>query len=351
MTKVAIAGCGSITKFRHAPEYGKNPLADIAGFYDPVECRAEEMASQYGGKVYRTYEELLEDSSVEAVSVCSANRFHASMTIAALRAEKHVLCEKPMAVSEEEAVAMIKTAEETGKFLMIGHNQRLNETHIRAKQLLRGSNLGKILSFRTVFSHKGPESWSADKSRKTWFFDKSTAMLGAMCDLGIHKADLLRWLIDDEFVRAGAFLRSRNKKDENGNLIQLDDNGFCILESAGGVVGSLVASWTNYGKEENGTVLYCENGRMRIYDDPTYSIIIDRKNGESEYYKAGAMQTNDNQTDSGVIRLFLECIDFGKKPEIDGYEGLAALRIILACLESSQSGKIAEIPPLKKGVE
>lgn len=346
MTGVAIAGCGSITKFRHAPEYDKNPLAVITGFYDPVSARAEEMTCRYGGKVYSNYEEILNDSSVGAISICSANRFHAQMAIAALRAGKHVLCEKPMAVNEEEALSMIKTAEETGKILMIGHNQRLNETHIRAKELIREGGLGRILSFRTVFSHKGPELWSADRSGKTWFFDKSAAMLGAMCDLGIHKADLLRWLIEDEFVSAGAFLRSRDKKDSDGNLIQLDDNGFCILESKRGIVGSLIASWTNYGGEENSTILYCENGRMRIYDHPEYSIIIDWKNGQSAYYKAGVIQTNDNQTDSGVINLFMNCITKQQKPEIDGYEGLAALRIILACLESSRTGKIVRIPDL-----
>ena len=347
MIKVAIAGCGSITKYRHAPEYANDNRAEIVGFFDPVEDRAKELVRKYGGKVYHTYEDVLKDVQVEAVSVCSSNKFHASMTIQALEAGKHVLCEKPMALSVKEAQAMILAAEKADRYLMIGHNQRLNRTHKKAKQLLKESDLGRILGFRTVFAHQGPESWSADKSLDTWFFKKSAAKLGAMCDLGIHKADLIRWLIDDEIVLVSAFLRSLDKKDSQGNLIELDDNGYCILESEHGILGSIIASWTNYSKEENGTVLYCENGRMRIFDDPVFSIIIDWKDGESEYYKVEAMQTNDNQTESGVIRLFLDSIEKQQLPEINGYEGLAALRIILACLESSQSGRSIEIPVQK----
>lgn len=343
MVKVAMAGCGSITRYRHAPEYAKDPRVDIQGFFDPIADRAKALVDEFGGKVYPSYEALLQDTNVDAVSVCSSNRFHASMTIQALNAGKHVLCEKPMAVTEDEARAMIAAAEQNGKYLMIGHNQRLNRTHVKARQILESLALGKVLSFQAVFSHCGPETWTADKSSNTWFFDKSAAKLGAMCDLGIHKADLIRWLIHDELVKASAFLRTRDKKDRDGNLIELDDNGFCILESESGIVGSIIASWTNYGPESNQTVLYCEKGRMRIFDDPVYSIIVEKKNGESEYYKVEAMQTNDSQTDSGVIELFIDSIVDNQPPEIDGYEGLAALKIVLACLESSLTGKSVEI--------
>ncbi len=343
MVNVAMAGCGSITIYRHAPEYAADSRVTIKGFFDPVRDRAEVLVDKYGGVVYETYEEMLNDSTIDAVSICSANKFHAPMTNQALAAGKHVLCEKPMAVDVDEAISMIETAEKAGKYLMIGHNQRLNPTHMHAKELLKNSGIGKILAFRTVFAHCGPETWTSDKSKDIWFFDKSTARLGAMCDLGIHKADLIRWLIDDEIKYVQASLRSLDKKDSEGNLIELDDNGFCILESDGGIVGSVISSWTNYGTEENGTVLYCENGRMRIYDEPNYSIIIDWKDGKTDLIEAGAIQTNDNQIDSGVIKLFVDSLEEHKAPEIDGYEGLAALKIILACLESSTLEKRVEI--------
>lgn len=339
MIGIGIIGCGSIAIARHAPEYHARNDCKIIGYYDPLTERAEKLVAQYGGKVFHTVEELLEDSEIDAVSVCNANKYHAPVTIAALKAGKHVLCEKPMATSVKEAQEMVDAARMTGKFLMVGHNQRLAPAHARAKEILKSGEMGKILTFRTAFGHGGPEFWSQDKGRHTWFFKKGDAFLGAMGDLGVHKADLIRWLIDDEIVEVKAYVTTLDKKDDKGELIEVDDNAVCLLKSKSGIYGTLTASWTYYGEENNSTVLYCTNGIMKIYDNPEFPIEIVKKNGEKVYYKVGSIQTNDNQTASGVIDLFVDSINSGKEPEINGEEGLAALRIVLACLESASTGK------------
>ena len=95
--------------------------------------RAEEFAKRFGGKAYGTVEELLA-SGVDAVSVCTANTSHAAMAIQALRAGKHVLCEKPMATTLEDCEAMVAAARENGKYLMIGQNQRLAKAHVMGKK-------------------------------------------------------------------------------------------------------------------------------------------------------------------------------------------------------------------------
>lgn len=107
MFKIGIIGCGKIAQVRHIPEYSSASAAELAGFYDLNEGRAGELVAQYGGKAYSSYEELLADPHIDAVSVCVANHAHAEITIAALRAGKHVLCEKPMAMSLEECEAMV----------------------------------------------------------------------------------------------------------------------------------------------------------------------------------------------------------------------------------------------------
>lgn len=343
MVNIGIIGCGSITKFRHAPEYASNNDVKIVGFFDLMKERAIEMAGIYGGKVYDTYEDMLADTTVDAVSVCSANSCHAPITIAALKAGKHVLCEKPMATSVEDAEKMNAAARQAGKFLMIGHNQRLADAHAKAKKILNSGELGRIISFKTSFSHSGPETWSADKSSKTWFFSKKDAIMGAMGDLGIHKADLIRWLIGDEIVEVMASVTTLDKRGPDGELIEVDDNAMCILSSKTGITGILTASWTNYGAEDNSTVLYCSEGVMKIYDNPDYPIEITKKDGEKIYYKVGKIQTNENQTKSGIIDLFVNSIVNGTAPEISGEEGLVALKIIFACMESSSTGKKVKI--------
>jgi len=343
MIRVGIIGCGSITKLRHAPEYTSNADSEIAGFFDPIKERAQQMADRFGGKVYETYESILEDSEIDAVSVCSSNSTHAQITIAAFQAGKHVLCEKPMATSVEDAVKMNEVAKAAGKYLMIGHNQRLADAHKKAKDILLSGELGKIISFKSSFGHKGPETWSADKSAKTWFFNKKDAIMGAMGDLGIHKADLIRWIIGDEIEEVTAVVTTLDKRGHTGELIEVDDNAFCILRSKAGIIGTLTASWTNYGDEENSTILFCSNGVMKIYSNPDFPIEIVKKNGEKAFYKVGGVQTNDNQTNSGIIDLFIASIVNKVPPEISGEEGLAALRIIFACFESSVAGKTVRI--------
>ena len=200
MLRVGVIGCGSIAKQRHGYEYFHNSAVEIRGFYDLIPERAQALVNLYGGKVYAGVDELLADPEIDAVSVCMANAFHAEISIKALKAGKHVLCEKPMAVSLEECEAMVAAAKESGKRLMIGHNQRLAPAHKKAKEILSSGAMGRVITFQTTFGHKGPEMWSMDKSANTWFFKKASASFGSRADLGIHKIDLMRYLIGSEIT-------------------------------------------------------------------------------------------------------------------------------------------------------
>ncbi|MCX8131809.1 MAG: Gfo/Idh/MocA family oxidoreductase [Clostridia bacterium] len=342
LINIGIIGCGSISKYRHAPEYAGNTACKIVGYCDEKPERAQELAEKYGGVVYKDYSELISDKNIDAVSVCTSNYWHAPITIAALEAGKHVLCEKPMATTVEDAEKMVVMAERAGKFLMIGHNQRLADAHVRAKEILKTGELGRVLSFSTAFGHGGPEVWSAD-GLSTWFFKKKDAYVGAMGDLGVHKADLIRWLIDDEIEEVKAFVGTVDKRNEKGSLIEVDDNAVCILKSKKGIIGTLTASWTYYGGEDNSTILHCSNGTMKIYDNPEYPITVTKKSGEKVFYKVGKIQTNESQSKSGIIDMFINCILVNKAPEISGEEGLKALKIIIACMESAERGITVKI--------
>ncbi|AZO96305.1 Gfo/Idh/MocA family oxidoreductase [Halocella sp. SP3-1] len=339
MYKIGIIGCGKIAQVRHIPEYMDNKNTEIIGYYDRNINRAEEMGDKYNGKVYTSYQELLKDTKIDAVSICTANHVHAEISIAALKAGKHVLCEKPMATSLEECEEMVKTADETGKYLLIGHNQRFAKAHIKAKGLINQGLIGNIISFKTTFGHSGPETWSIDPGKNVWFFDKQEAAMGAMADLGIHKTDLIQFLTGDVVVEATAKVVTLDKKDSQGNLIGVDDNAICIYKMSSGIIGTMTASWNYYGSEDNSTILYGTKGIMSIYDDPQYSIKVMLKNGENIYYDIDKIQTNDEQTKSGVIDHFIECLMEKKKSEISGVEAIKAMRSIFASIESSKTGR------------
>ena len=343
MINVGILGCGKIAQVRHIPEYAENPDVKLAAFYNPSRKRAEEQAEKYGGKVYDTAEELLADESIDAVSICAANYAHAELTIKALEAGKHVLCEKPMATTLADCEAMVECAKRTGKFLMIGHNQRLAKAHVEAKRLIDQGLIGDIITFRTTFGHGGPETWAINPGKNVWFFDKKKAAMGAMADLGVHKTDLIQFLTGQRVVRTTARLVTLDKRGEDGELIGVDDNAVCIYEMSGGAFGTMTASWTYYGAEDNSTVLYGTKGIMRIYDDPNHSIVVKLSDGEEQVYDVEQIQTNDNQTKSGVIDLWVECLKNNTPPEISGESALYAMRAVFASIESSQTGRAVEI--------
>ena len=341
--KVGIIGCGKIAQVRHIPEYAANSNAEVYGFYDINQARAEELAKKYGGKAYTSYEELLADPEIVAVSVCAANHAHAEISIAALKAGKHVLCEKPMAVTLEECEAMVAAAKESGKYLMIGQNQRLAKAHAKAKELIEQGAIGKVLTFRTIFGHGGPETWSIDPGANVWFFDKTKAAMGAMADLGIHKTDMIQYVLGTKIVKTQAVLTTLDKKDATGNLIGVDDNAICIYQMENGVIGTMTASWTYYAAEDNTTVIYGTKGELRLYDDPKYSVQQINADGTRVDYQIDQIQTNDNQTASGIIDLFVDCLVQNKEPEISGADVLHAMKAVFASIESSAKGCAIEV--------
>ncbi len=339
---VAIAGCGQIARTRHAPEYQANPFAEIVGFFDMDPARAEALAAQYGGVAYDSFEALLADPRVEAVSVCTPNFLHGPHAIQALRAGKDVLCEKPMAATLEEAQRMIDAQRETGHVLMLGHNQRLVRTHIRAKELLESGAIGDILSIQTNFKHSGPESWSVERGG-TWFFSKNKAAFGVLGDLGSHKFDLVRYLLGDEIQSIFATLQTLDKRDADGNLIDLDDNAICVFKMRSGIPGTMIVSWTDYGLEDNSTVVYGTKGTMKIFASELDDIVVDLRDGTSARHHVGRMSTNANQISSGIVDAFIETIQTGGTPPVTGLDGRNTLACLEAAKKSSETGTWVEV--------
>lgn len=335
--RVAVIGCGSIAKHRHIPEYAENSNVELVAFVDPVIERAQQYANEHGGQAFADYKEMLAAVKPDAVSVCTPNYLHAEQTIESAKAGAHVLVEKPMAVTDEEAAAMIEAANANNVKLMVGHNQRFMPPHQKAKEILQTGVMGKVLTFRTSFGHPGPDAWSIDGA-DSWFFHKEEAIMGAMGDLGVHKSDLIRWLLDDEVSEVAAFVGTLDKKDTES-----DDNASCILRMQSGAIGTLVASWTYYKGEDNSTVLWCENGVMRIGTDPVDQVIVELRDGTINKYQTGEISTNEKQLSSFVVEKFVDSIINDTEPAVTGEEGRASLKVILDAFESQATGKVIKV--------
>lgn len=341
MLKIGIIGCGTIAQVRHIPEFAANEHCELASFYSVTPGKAEKMAKNYGGKGFTDFEAFL-NSGLDAVSVCVTNALHASMSIQALDHGLHVLCEKPMAVTLEECEAMVKAAKRNGKKLMIGQNQRFAAAHMEAKRRIERGDIGKILSFDTVYAHGGPEAWCGQAN--PWFFDKKQSVFGAMADIGIHKTDLLHYLLGEPIVKVNAILETMDKKYPDGSLIAVDDNAFCLYQTSSGITGTMHVSWTQYGEEINSVVIQGSEGVIRCYTDPKYTLIVEKKGGAVERLELGTVGNNEDQTsgklfNSGVIDSFVDNIRNDTRPLVDGEEAIKAMRVIFAAQESSRTGK------------
>ena len=342
--KIGIIGCGRIARAAHIPSYLKCEDVEIKYFCDIIPEKAQDCVEKYNtGIAVADYHDVISDPEVVAVSICTPNMAHKFISIDALRAGKHVLCEKPMAVTLAECEAMVAAAEESGKYLMIGQNQRLAMAHAKAKELIEQGAIGKVLTFRTIFGHGGPETWSIDPGSNVWFFDKTKAAMGAMADLGIHKTDIIQYVLGSKIVKTQAVLTTLDKKDATGSLIGVDDNAICIYQMENGIIGTMTASWTYYAAEDNTTVIYGTKGELRLYDDPKYSVQQINADGTRIDYQIDQIQTNDNQTASGIIDLFVDCLVEKKEPEISGANVLHAMKAVFASIESSAKGCVIEV--------
>ena len=341
--RVGIVGGGAIAQRRHLPEYASNPKAEIVGLYDTNAERAAMLCEQYGCKAFGSYDEMLQDETIDAISVCSPNFTHAQNSIRALESGKHVLCEKPMALSLDETRSMLAAEKRSGKIMMLGHNQRLITAHLKARQLLASGAIGRMLFFQCNFKHPGPENWSIDNTRNTWFFRKDQASFGLMGDLGAHKIDLIRFLTGSEITSVFANLMTLDKRYEDGSMIELEDNAVCQFKMANGMPGIMHFSWTNYGQEDNSTVVYGDQGVMKIFGDYADDIVLEMRDGTTVKYHVGSISTNTQQLKSGVIDEFVASILENRAPIVTGIDGHNTLAVITKAIQSAKEERWLDI--------
>lgn len=340
--RVAIIGCGMIARKRHFPEMAENPNVHLIACTDYSSERAAEMARQYSCEAYADAQSVIREAHPDAVVICTTNATHAPIAVMALDAGAHVLCEKPMASDLGAAERMIEAADRAGKKLMIAQNQRMSAAYRKGKEILSSGKMGRVLTFATKFGHPGCEFWSID-GNKSWFFDKDKAAFGCLADLGVHKLDLMRWLLAEEFDEVAAFSGTLDKTNADGTPVSVDDNMVGILHSRSGVIGTIATSWTYYGPEDNSTILYCTNGILRICDDETYLVKIDYADGSQECHRVAGVGSNEKPIKTGICDEFISSILEDRDPAITGRDGYNSLAVAVALSQAAESGCYAKV--------
>lgn len=259
--QVAVIGCGTIAHAAHIPAYLKNPDATIAYFCDIIPQRAEQAVKQYGcGKAVTGYRDVLKDPQVEAVSICVPNHAHAAISIAALEAGKHVLCEKPAARTYPEALKMQQAQHRTGKTLNIGVVNRFNDSVRRIKRIIDSGTLGEVYHVYVSFrAHRSIPGLGGD------FTNKAVAGGGALIDWGVHYLDIVMYCLGDPkpltvsgevFSRLGRDIENYTYVDmwagppTLGGVYDVEDSVTALIRTQGPVL-TVHGAWAqNIGEKE-----------------------------------------------------------------------------------------------------
>lgn len=247
--RIGIVGCGGIANGKHLPSLKAINRADIVAFCDLIPERAEKACAEYGAegaKTYTDYRRLLEDKSIDVVYVLTPNRMHAQVSIDALNAGKHVMCEKPMAKTAADARAMVEAAKKSGKKLTIGYQHRHKPEARYLKSVIERGDLGDIYyAHAYAIRRRGTPNWGV-------FLNEYEQGGGPLIDIGTHSLDLTLYLMNN--YRPRMVVGTTYKKVENpemgnpwggwpegANTMEDAAFGFIVMEN--GATINLEATW------------------------------------------------------------------------------------------------------------
>ena len=247
--RIGIIGCGGIANSKHMPSLTRQPNAELVAFCDIVEERAQKACEEFGAegaKVYTDYKALLKDETIDIVHVCTPNREHSFITVDALEAGKHVMCEKPMAINGEEAQKMLDAAERTGKKLSIGYQNRYRPDSWYLKRACEADELGEIYYAKAhAVRRRGVPTWGV-------FIDEYEQGGGPLIDIGTHSLDLTLYLMNNYKPRMVVGTKYKKVEHpecgnpwggwaEGANTLEDAAFGFIVMEN--GATITLDATW------------------------------------------------------------------------------------------------------------
>lgn len=345
MIKVGVIGTGGISGV-HLGGYSRNPNVEIYALCDINEKNLAKRAEEY--KVSRTftdYREMLALKELDAVSVCTWNSAHAECAIAALRAGKHVLCEKPMALNTAQAQEMEKAAKESGKLLMIGFVRRFGNDCAVLKDFIDNGSFGEIYYAKAQYlRRKGcPGGWFGDKSRSGG---------GPLIDLGVHVIDLCRYLMGGPqpvSVYGATFNKlgdRRHIKDARGysstvvskdDIFDVEDMATALIRFDNGAVLSVEASFSlNIEKDVGNIELFGTKAGCKL--DPELTIFTDMNDYLANVKLAQSTALSFDGLFDNEINHFVECIETGKPCRNPAQDGVTLMKILDGIYESARTG-------------
>jgi myo-inositol 2-dehydrogenase/D-chiro-inositol 1-dehydrogenase len=331
--------------FRIMPEE-----AEVVAIASPTPGHAAALAKKYGiPNVYTDYREMLQQPEIEMVTITAPNRLHCQMTVDIAKAGKHVVCEKPLCMTLEEADRMIETCQKQGVLLMYAEELYFTPKYVKAKEMADQGAFGKVYLVKQCEKHYGPHG--------DWFWDVEQSGGGVLMDMGCHGIAFAWWFLNRPRLKSvtaqlGTYVHQA--------LTKGDDNSILILEFEGGQVGLVEDSWARTGGMDDRIEVFgsqgCTYGNLHMGNAlPTYS--------ETGYgYAVEKAPTTRGWTYPVFGELwnygfpqemvhFARCVRGLEKPLATGEDGRFVQEVLYAAYQSAGSGCRVDLPFRPMGVQ
>jgi UDP-N-acetyl-2-amino-2-deoxyglucuronate dehydrogenase len=336
--RVALIGCGRISG-SHVAAIDKIDGLDLVAVCDVEIDRAKALADERGIPAFRTIEELLAGVECDVVAVCTPSGLHPAHGIVAARAGKHVVTEKPMAISLADADALVQACDAAGVYLFVVKQNRLNPPVQLLRRAVEKGRFGRIYVANTTVRWTRPqEYYDAAPWRGTWEFDG-----GAIMNQASHYVDLMQWLVGpvESVVAKTATLARR---------IETEDTGIAVIRFRSGALGVIEVTVLTHPRNFEGSItILGEKGTVKIGGTAVNRV---------EHWQFADYDDDDKLIDTantspptvygfgheGYYRNVLAVLRGEAKPGTDGREGRKSLELILGIYESAKTGREVPLP-------
>ena len=322
---------------------------EVVAVASPTKGHAADFAKRHGvARASTDYRELLRDRDVELVWITAPNRLHAQMTIDAAQAGKHVVCEKPLCITLEEADAMIAACHKAGVLLLYAEELFFTPKYVKAKQMADEGAFGRVHLVKQGEKHSGPHS--------PWFWDVEQSGGGAVMDLGCHGIAFCWWFLGKPKIRS---VYSQMSTQVHRDRTQGEDEAVTIIEFETGAIGMVESSWNRPGGMDDSIEVFGDKGQT--YADllmgnalPTYSEVgfgyAVEKAATTKGWTYPVFEEHWNYGFPQEMRHFARCVRGTETPIADGETGRVVQEVLYAAYASAGEGRKVMLPFKPKGV-
>jgi myo-inositol 2-dehydrogenase/D-chiro-inositol 1-dehydrogenase len=344
-TKVTLLGTGFIAGI-HLESYRRFvPDAEVVAVWSRQSKRARAFAKKHGiSQAFADLKAAIEDSGCDVVDVCIPNFLHHRAVVAAAKAGKHVIVEKPLALNLAEADDMIAACHKARVKLCYAEELCFAPKYERVRKLVNEGAVGKIFQMRQCEKHSGPHS--------DWFYDINQSGGGAIMDMGCHGIAWFRWMLGGR-PRAVSVQAHLQGALIHQKRTQAEENSIVIVEFESGAVGVAENSWAKHGGMDDrvevygtGGVVYADlfmGNSALTYSEKGYGYAME-KAGSTKGWSFTVFEEAFNQGYPQELKDFIECIREEKQPVVTGEDGRAVLEIMMAAYHSAGTGRKVKLP-------